>query len=219
MSTAHSNSRTKILFLVQFSLLLAIEAIVSFTPLGSLPALGPIVATLSHIPVILTAVILGTAAGTAMGFMFGLFSFIVWTFTPPSPIIAFVFTPFYTLGEMKGGFASILICFVPRILIGLVTGIIFTALQKILANRKSSNILSYGISGFLGSITNTLLVLGGIYLFFGKSYASAIGVEYKLLLGIIGTGILTSGIPEAIIGAVLAYTVGVPVKKLVDKGR
>ncbi|OQA89420.1 MAG: hypothetical protein BWY26_01705 [Elusimicrobia bacterium ADurb.Bin231] len=102
MSTANSQTRRKTLFLVQFSLLLAIEAIVCFTPLGSLPALGPIVATLSHIPVILTAVLLGTAAGAAMGFMFGLFSFIVWTFTPPSPIIAFVFTPFYSLGEMNG---------------------------------------------------------------------------------------------------------------------
>lgn len=219
MSTTRSNSRTKILFLVQFSLLLAIEAIVCFTPLGSLPALGPIVATLSHIPVILTSVILGTAAGTAMGFMFGLFSFIVWTFTPPSPIIAFVFTPFYTLGEMKGGLFSLFICFAPRILIGLVTGLVFTFLQKILADRKNLSFFSYGISGFLGSLTNTFLVLGGIYLFFGKSYASALGIEYSLLLGIIATSILTSGIPEAIIGAILAYTVGVPIKKLTDKER
>ncbi|HZJ75459.1 MAG TPA: ECF transporter S component [Clostridia bacterium] len=219
MSTAHSNSRTKILFLVQFSLLLAIEAIVSFTPLGSLPSFVPIVATLSHVPVILTAVILGTAAGTAMGFMFGLFSFLVWTFSPPSPITAFVFTPFYTLGEMKGGFASILICFVPRILVGFVTGIVFTFLRKALVNRKSLNVLSYGISGFLGSLTNTLLVLGGIYIFFGKEYASAFGIEYTLLLGALSTVIFTSGISEAVIGAVLAYTVGVPVKRLVDKGR
>ena len=89
-----NSSRNKILFLAQFSLLLAIEAIVCFTPLGSLPALGPIVATLSHIPVIITAVLLGTKAGAGMGFFFGLFSFLVWSFAPPSPAIAFVFTPF-----------------------------------------------------------------------------------------------------------------------------
>ena len=58
----------KILFIAQFGILLALEAIVCFTPLGSLPAIGPIVATLSHIPVIITAIVLGTGAGAAMGF-------------------------------------------------------------------------------------------------------------------------------------------------------
>ena len=34
----------RVALLVRFSMLLAIEAIVCFTPLGSLPAIGPIVA-------------------------------------------------------------------------------------------------------------------------------------------------------------------------------
>jgi uncharacterized membrane protein len=62
-------------------------------------------------------------------------------------------------------------------------------------------------------MTNTLLVLAGIYLFFGKSFASVIGVEYKLLLGVIGSIILTSGLPEAGLGAVLAYAICSPLKK------
>lgn len=219
MSTTNSKTRQRTLTLVQFSLLLAIEAIVCFTPLGSLPALGPIVATLSHVPVILTAILLGTGAGALMGFMFGLFSFIVWSFAPPSPIVAFAFTPFYGLGEIQGNFWSIVICFVPRILIGIVTGLCFSSLQKLLSNRKNMNFLIYGTSGFLGSLTNTLLVLGGINLFFGRQYAVAIGTEYSLLLGITGTTILTSGIPEAIIGALFACFVGHPVKRLIEKQR
>ena len=87
------NSRLS--FLVKFSILVVIEAIFCFTPLGSLPALGPIVATLAMVPVIVTALILGTKAGAAMGAIAGLFSFIVWTFMPPVPPVAFVFTPFY----------------------------------------------------------------------------------------------------------------------------
>ncbi|HOD03267.1 MAG TPA: ECF transporter S component, partial [Clostridiales bacterium] len=162
MSTASSQSRRKILLLVQFSLLLAIEAIVCFTPLGSLPALGPIVATLSHIPVVLTAVLLGTGAGAAMGFMFGLFSFIVWTFTPPSPVIAFVFTPFYSLGEIEGNFWSLVICFVPRILIGVVTGLCLSLLKKLTERYKKLNVPVYAVSGFLGSLANTIFVLAGI---------------------------------------------------------
>lgn len=197
-------------------MLLAIEAIVSFTPLGSLPAIGPVVATLSHIPVIITAILLGTGAGTAMGFFFGLFSFMVMTFTPPGPT-AFVFTPFYSIGELSGNLWSIVICFLPRILIGVVTGLSFKLLTKLFAKFKKKDAIVYGASGFLGSITNTLLVLGGIYVFFGKDFASVIGTSYNLLLGIIGGIVLTSGIPEAILGAVLAYAICRPLKKILAK--
>ncbi len=215
MATGNTK-RKRILFMAQFSLLLAIEAIVCFTPLGSLPAIGPIVATLSHIPVIITAILLGTGAGAAMGFAFGLFSFIVMTFTPPGPT-AFVFTPFYSIGELSGNYKSLIICFLPRILIGVVTGLAFKLLSKALKKLNKKDAVVYGLSGFLGSITNTLLVLGGIYLFFGRDFAAVIQVSYSLLLGVIGGMILTSGVPEAVIGAVAAYAVCKPLKKYLEK--
>ena len=203
----HMDTMKKTRFLAQFAILAAIEAIVCFTPLGSLPPIGPVVATLSHIPVIITAILLGTRAGMSMGFLFGLFSFIIWTFAPPSPI-AFVFTPFYSLGEFQGNIWSIIICFVPRILIGFVAGTSY----KALSGKTSSSVLLYGASGVLGSLTNTFLVLAGIYFFFGRDYASAAGFSYSLLLGIIGTTILTSGIPEAFLGGLTAYAVCRPLK-------
>jgi uncharacterized membrane protein len=206
---ASISSRT--LFLAQFSMLLAIEAIVCFTPLGSLP-IGPIVATLGMVPVIITAVILGTGAGSAMGFFAGLFSFCVWTFTPSSPIIAFVFTPFYSVGSVHGNFWSLVICFVPRILVGTVTGLCFALFTRL----KWRPVFSYSVSGILGSLVNTFLVLGGIYVFFGQSYASVIGKSFDALLGLIGLTILTNGIPEAIIGGLAAYAVCYPVKKNIN---
>lgn len=202
---------TRTLFLAQFAMLLAIEAIVCFTPLGSLP-LGPMVATLGMVPVILTAIILGTKAGTAMGFFAGLFSFCVWTFTPPSPV-AFVFTPFYTVGSVHGNFWSLVICFVPRILVGTVTGLCFSLFTRL----KWLPVFSYGISGILGSLVNTILVLGGIYLFFGQSYAAASNLPFELLLGAIGLSVLTNGIPEAVIGGLAAYAVCYPVKKHLNR--
>lgn len=199
------------LFLAQFAMLLAIEAIVCFTPLGSLPALGPVVATLGMVPVIITAVMLGTGAGTAMGFFAGLFSFCVWTFmTPPTSVaIAFVFTPFYSIGNIHGNFWSLVICFVPRILVGTVTGVCFRLFTKL----KWKPVFAYGLSGVLGSLTNTFLVLSGIYFFFGQSYAVAIGQSYQILLLLIGSTILTSGIPEAILGGISAYAICYPIKK------
>ena len=76
-------------FIAQFGILLALEAVV-LHPLGSLPAIGPVVATLSHIPVIITAVVLGTKAG-ALRDSFRAVQLIADVY-PPNPAIAFVFT-------------------------------------------------------------------------------------------------------------------------------
>jgi uncharacterized membrane protein len=193
-------------------MLLAIEAVVCFTPLGSIP-IGPIVATLAHVPVIITAVLLGTSAGACMGAFAGLFSFLVWTFAPPNPVMAFVFTPFYMLGATHGNVWSLVICFVPRILVGVVTGACFKLFTRL--NWKSGVV--YGLSGVLGSLVNTLGVLGGIYVFFGHSYATVLGKSFDLLLGLIGLTILTNGIPEAIIGGVAAYAICRPLRRYMKR--
>jgi uncharacterized membrane protein len=206
------SNRNKTLSLVQFGALLAIEAIFCFTPLGSLPAIGPIVATLAMVPVIITALLLGTKAGTIMGACAGLFSFLVWTFTPPSPVVAFVFTPFYSLGEFRGNLGSILICFVPRILTGTVAGTVY---HKLSGKLPQKDILCFSISAILGSLTNTIGVLGGIWLFFNDQYSTVAG---GALLVIIFTTILTSGIPEAIVSAILASAVCKPLKVFLNNG-
>lgn len=199
--------RNRTLVLTQFAMLLAIEAVVCFTPLGSLPAIGPIVATLAMVPVIITAILLGTGAGAAMGAFAGLFSLLVWTFMPPptSAAIAFVFTPFYPPGNVW----SLVICFVPRILVGVVAGACFHLFTRL----KWKSGVVYGLSGALSSLTNTFGVLGGIYVFFGHSYATVLGKGFNLLLGLIGLTILTSGIPEAIIGGLAAYAVCRPIQR------
>jgi uncharacterized membrane protein len=217
MSTATLFNRKKILSLAQFSILLAIEAIVCFTPLGSLPALGPIVATLSHVPVIIAAILLGPAAGSLMGFSFGLFSFLVWTFTPPSPVIAFAFTPFYSLGAFQGNLGSLVICFVPRVLIGLVAGVVFRLLTKKNAAKSRLDFFAAALAGVLGTLSNTVFVLGGIWLFFGRDYATAAGFAYETILAVIGVTILTSGLPEAAIGGFAATAVALPVRRMLLK--
>ncbi|WP_010630573.1 ECF transporter S component [Sporolactobacillus vineae] len=205
--------KNRTLFLTQFSILLAIEIVFCFTPLGSLPALGPIVATLSAIPVVITALLLGTGAGAAMGAFAGLFSLIIWTLIPPMPISAFVFSPFYSFGKFHGNFGSLLISFVPRILIGVVTGLVYQALSKIFPGK---NVLCFSLSAALGSLTNTFGVMGGIWLFFGAQYSSLVG---KAMLDIIGLTVLTSGIPEAVINAIAASAVCKPVKLILSKRR
>lgn len=200
-------TKKKTLFLAQFSLLLAIEIITCFTPLGSIP-IGPIVATLAMIPVVITAILLGIRAGAVMGFCAGLCSFLVMTFISPSPT-SFVFTPFYSIGDIHGNGWSLVICFVPRILTGVVAGACFRLFRKLKLNR----VITYSVSGVLGSLTNTLLVMAGIYVFFGHSYAEAIGKSYDLLLLLIGSVIVTNGIPEAILAGICALGICYPIQK------
>lgn len=213
MSKKTSKNRKQILFLCQFSLLLAIEIIVCFTPLGTLPSLGMLSATLSHVPVIITAIVLGMKAGTLMGLVFGACSFIYWTFVAPGAF-SFLYTPFYTMGEYSGNFGSLLICFLPRILIGVVTALAMKGFTKVLKNEFAAA----AVAGILGTLTNTLLVLGGIYIFFGNEYyAMAVADSSQTLLAFLGMVILTNGLPEAVIGGIAGSAIAVPVKKAVKK--
>ncbi|MDL2295180.1 ECF transporter S component [Ruminococcaceae bacterium OttesenSCG-928-D13] len=204
-------NRNKTLFLTQFSILLAIEALFCFTPLGSLPALGPIVATLAMIPVCITGVLLGPKAGTLMGLFAGLFSLTVWTFTPPNPMTAFVFTPFYTLGEFSGNIGSLIICLVPRVLTGTVAGLLY---QLIMRRAPGKNVLAFSLAGAAGSLVNTFGVVGGIWLFFGQQYSTVAGeVMYLLVLGTI----LTNGLPEAVVCAICTSAVCKPVTVMLKR--
>lgn len=202
-------------FLVQFAILLALEAVVCFTPLGSLP-IGPMVATLSHIPVIIAAMLLGPVAGAGMGFAFGLFSFLVWTFMPPptAAAMAFVFTPFHSLAAVEGAYWSLAICFVPRILLGLVCGLLYQAFSHI---SKMPNALKYTISAIVASLLHSFLVISGIYVFFGPEYIALTGAVYTTLFAAIIASIGINGVVEAVIAGVVGYAVCAPVQKYLAK--
>lgn len=204
------SKRDKIRRMVEFSVLLALELIVCFTPLGTIQ-IGPVAATLSHIPVIVAAIVLGTGAGAAMGFVFGLCSFIVWTFLYPNAPTAFMFTPFFRLGDVEGSAWSLVICFVPRILIGVVAGEVCRVARRLF--KKDG--LAYGLAGALGSAVTTILVLGLTYLLIGRDYVavSFTGAEMPIdpmawLLGIIGTTVLVNGVPELLLGTLVAVAAG-----------
>ncbi len=209
---ANPSRRARILKIAQFSILLAIEAITCFTILGSLPITPTIVATLSMIPVIITSILLDWKYGTLMGFVTGIFSLIVWTFMPPGPA-AFVFTPFVK----PGNFFSLVICLVPRTLTGTFSGLIYQGILKALHAKKYKYPLGISIAAAVGSLTNTILVLLGIYLFFGKPYAEAYGMSYEALLGAIGVVIGTNGVAELITSIIISNSVCLIVGKYITK--
>jgi uncharacterized membrane protein len=194
--------------MAQFALLISILAIFCFTPLGQIPMFGGMVATLAAIPVVVAALALGVGAGAAMGGIAGLFSLIIWTFFPPMPILAFIFTPFYSLGDINGNLGSLLICFVPRIGVGAIAALSRRALEKALPGKE---VLCFAISGALGSLANTFGYVLGVWLFFGPQITQLMNTA---VLAVLGGVIVTNGLPEAFVSALAAGALCKPIKLL-----
>ena len=195
-TTTHENT-AQTLGMVQVALFAALIIILAFTPfLGYIP-LGFTRATIIHIPVIIGSLMLGPKKGAFLGFVFGMTSFINNTMNPTAT--SFVFTPFFELGEVHGGIGSVIICFVPRILVGVVPWYVYRGLERI----SGKQMLSLAAAGIAGALTNTLLVMNLIYVFFRRAYAAANnvaeGAVYTFILSIIGM----NGVPEAVVSAVL----------------
>ena len=176
------------------SLFIAIELLMVMVPfLGFIP-IGPLRATTLHIPVIIAAMTLGKEKGAGIGLVFGLSSLLINTISPT--VTSFVFSPL-----ISGSFMSALIAIIPRMLIGYISGWIYEKWQW---HRRT---VVMTVSAMMGSLTNTVLVLGGIYLIFGSQYASSIGQSYQQLLPYFLGIIMTNGVLEAITGTIIAVAV------------
>ncbi|WP_075877823.1 ECF transporter S component [Merdibacter massiliensis] len=187
------NTKTK--KMVLFSMLLAIEVVLSFTPLGFL-RVGFLSITMLHIPVIICAMALGKRYGAALGFVMGFCSFYNATFSPT--ITSFCFTPFFSMGGVQGSWTSLLIAFVPRIALGYGSGWFYEKLSA--KNEKAAPI----VSGLSGALINTIGVLGGIWIFFKEPYETVLGnTIVTLLLTTVGI----NSIAEAIVGMIVAIAI------------
>ena len=192
--------------LVLMAMFTAIIIAMAFVPYFGYIPLGFMNATIIHLPVIIGAIVLGPKKGAFLGGVFGLTSMINNTFNPN--LTSFVFSPFYSVGDVHGNFASIIVCMVPRILIGVVAYYVYKGMLKLFAKFKAKSIAALAVAGVAGSLTNTLLVMNGIYFLFGSSYAAAKGIAFEALYGVILGVIGTQGVPEAIVAAVLVMGIG-----------
>lgn len=198
-----NQKKTDVRLLAQMALLVALELVLAFTPLGYIP-LGFMNATTMHIPVILGACLLGPKMGGVLGAVFGVTSVIRATVTPN--LTSFVFTPFYSFSpEFSGNWTSLIVAIVPRVLIGVIAGLVFQFVMRVSHGKQA---VALPVAGFIGSMVNTIGVMGLIYLLFGEQYAAAGGQSFDLLLKVIMGVVCINGVPEALIAAVLTLAVG-----------
>ena len=193
-------TKTGIREFVTASIFTAVIFLLAFTPFG-LINLPVIKGTVIHVPVIVGSLILGPYWGAFLGAMFGVTSLII-NSTAPS-LLSFAFSPLIPLpGTSHGSLWALVVCFVPRILVGVVPWYVDRLLRRFPLAPKN-RLLSLFTSGIAGSATNTFLVMHIIYFFFRDSYAAvrkvASDTVYNLVLGVI----ITNGIPEAILAGAL----------------
>lgn len=197
-------------WMVSVALMAAIIVILANTPLGMIQ-LPVIKATTVHIPVIIGAILLGPLAGGILGGVFGICSLLSNTMTPT--LLSFVFSPviyasspFVTHPTVGGTLATIWISVGCRICIGVVSGWLCVGLRKWMKS-KAWQVPVLAIIGFVGSMVNTVFVMGSIYFLFAGEYAKAQETSVKAVGGLVLGTVAVSGIPEAIVAAVLVAVI------------
>jgi len=181
--------------LAVIGLLAPISITMGLTGLGFIPT--PLFKiTIMHLPVIIAGIIEGPFVGGVVGLIFGLFS-VYQNVTAPT-VVSFVFM-------------NPLVSVIPRILIGIIPYYMYKVV------KIKSEPVRVGISAFIGSLTNTVGVLGMIYVLYAEPYAKAKELNPDTIFKTLATVAGTNGIIEAVAAVIIVTPVVLAVKRLYKK--
>ncbi|MCI8728110.1 MAG: ECF transporter S component [Hungatella sp.] len=197
-------------WLTSVALMAAIVILLANTPLGMIQ-LPIIKATTVHIPVIVGAILLGPLAGAVLGGVFGVCSLISNTMAPT--LLSFAFSPFMSMTGFPGAIKAVWISIGCRIMIGVIAGWFWILMKKL----KVNHLIALPVTGFIGSMVNTVFVMGSIYVLLAREYAQVKNVGVEAVLGLVMGTVTASGIPEAIAAAVLVAVIGKVLLKVVER--
>ena len=191
--------------MVQLALFIAIILLMTFTPIGYIKTLGLSI-TLIGIPVLVGAIVLGPTSGAILGAVFGITSFAQ----------CFGLDPFGTMLFGINPVGTFILCMVPRILMGWLSGLIFIGFKKIDKTRG----LSYAITSLTGSLFNTVLFMTTLMLIFYKTpeiqkIAADYGVTnaFALVIAMVAVNAVAEAIVCLILGTAISKAVDVFVTK------
>ena len=177
--------------LVLTAILSALVIVMTVVPFTGYITVGIIEITTLHIVTILAGVLLGWQGGAIVGTVWGASCIVRCLVAMP------VYQPF--------GFANVFVALLPRTAVGLVSGLLFSALKK----TRLSRTISISLSAIAGSLTNTVLVLTAMTVYCRmhgvESYENA-GV-YTVLSAIVASLAGTNGIIEIASAVVLVPAV------------
>ena len=180
------NTKNKTYRLVIRAILTAIIILQTMVPfLGFIP-IGITSLTIIHITVIVAAIVLGTKDGMFIGLVWGIFTIIRAFTSPTTPLDITVFT-------------NPIISVLPRVLVRLVAGILFTWLSR----KTKKVVLASIVAAIFGTLTNTVLVLTLMGTLYTSLVATTYGVDASALFVTLGAIAVTNGVSEVITAVIL----------------
>lgn len=178
--------------LVQLSMFIAIIILQTWIPFLGYINLPPLLSvTYIHVTVIVACLFLGRRLGTWVALCWGINSLIRAYVAPPLPTYYLIF-------------GSPLVSIFPRLIMGWTVG----AIGDFLKGRNIPLTKRGVIGGVLGTVLNTLLVLGAIFLFKQDAYLTMINIapqtaSSQLLMQLLMGIVVTNAIPETIVAVIL----------------
>ena len=197
-------------YMATLAMLCGVLTVMGMTGIGFIP-LPVIKATTMHIPVILGAVLLGPKAGGILGAVFGLCS--IWANTTTPNLLSFAFSPFMSNEGLIGAAKSIWIALGCRILFGVIAGWLWMFAKKLM----KKDYIALPVTAALATVCHTLLVMSSIYILLAQQYAAAKNVGITAVFGLIMGTVTASGIPEAIVAAILVTVIGRALIRLMSR--
>ena len=183
--------------MTQAAILIALIVVMTVLNIGNIPV-GPIVATIYQVPVIIGAIMMGPMMGAFLGGLWGLLCFLLAVTGNTTDVVALATV-------QQSVWLYFVIAFVPRLLTGLFSGLIFKGLDKLVFKKRYE--FSLVITGAVGSLCNTVLYLGSLYIFIKSLLANLYGIE----LGAVGAMVMgvatTNGLVEAGVSAILTLLI------------
>ena len=96
----------------------------------------------------------------------------------------------------------------------MVAGLLWMLLKKL----KVRDLIALPVVGAVGSLTNTVSVMGSIYFLLRPEYAQVKNVGVEAVLGLVMGVVATSGVAEAVAALVLVTAVGKPLVHMMGLG-
>ena len=194
--------RSKTLHLTQLALLTAIIFLMAFTPIGYLRIGLFLSITFLTIPVVIGATTMGPKDGAFLGFVFGATSYAQCFGLDAFGTTLCSINPVYTA----------LMCLVPRVMIGIVSGCLMNALKK--AGR--SRVFSYFLCCMAGALTNTVLFVGLLMALFGQTeYIQSFGDGALQIIWVLtGVNAIVETVVCTLVGGVVAERISAAINRL-----
>ncbi len=200
------NNRSNLRKMTELAIFISIILVMKITGLSSIPV-GPLVMTLTMVPIAIGAMLLGPVEGAVLGFIYGLTS-LYDAVTGASGMTHF----FFQISPIN----TVILCVVLRTAVGFLTGIIFKAVKKI----DKKKFICYYVGGLAAPMLNTILFMGYIVLVFYKTefvqnLAAKVGAVNPLMFVVLVVGLqgLFEWLTGIIIGGSVAKAVAYGLKR------